>query len=221
MSKVVSKFVLIASLAGSMAVNASVIINNNTGGYYNDGIGDMADYYGPSQFPGANISEGDPVINNPAEPTHFSAAFGNDWLNGDYSGPESKWQTVSNIPDTWKINHETAIVYEFTTDSFSDLSIDLGVDNGYFLWFDGKYISGALAPGHSNINEYNIDISDVAAGNHRLQIIREDHGVASDFDIRVEAKSKPTPVPTPFSVALIVVGLLGMLVMRKKQETRA
>ncbi|MGI0115840.1 hypothetical protein [Zooshikella sp. RANM57] len=216
-NKVVSKFFLIASLSTSLAANASIIIDNNTGGYYNDGIGDMADYYGPSQFPGANISEGDPVINQAVEPTTFGAAFGNDWLHGDYSGAGSTWTTVNNIPDTWKINHETAIVYEFTTSSFTDLHIDLGVDNGYYLWFDGQYISGALAPGHSNINEYNIDIANVATGDHRLQILREDHGVASDFDIKVDAKCKPTPVPAPFSIALLATGLLTISVLRKRK----
>jgi hypothetical protein len=216
MKKAISSIAVACALSVSLSANALVIIDNNTGGHYNNGIGDMADYYGPTQFPGANSSEGDPNINPIAEPTTFSAAFGNDWLNNDYSGAGNTWGTSTNIPNNWAVNTETAIVYDFLLAGASDLHIDLGVDNGVFVWIDGNYVFGAMRGGGSSINEYDIDLAGISAGAHSIQILREDHGGGTGYDILVDAKASTVSEPATF--ALLGLGLAGLGFARKQKK---
>ena len=209
-----SGMLVLAYLSFSGAAQAVIIIDNSTGGHYNNLIGDMADYYDASHFPAANISEGDPTINPLSEPTTFGAAFGADWLAGDYSG--GTWGTVSDVPNTWAINTETAIVYDFTLATASDLHIDLGVDNGIYVWLDEAFLFGAMAPGGASVSEYDIDLAGVISGDHSLQILREDHGGGTGYLIAVDATESSSSVPEPGTLTLFLLGLMGLSVVRKR-----
>lgn len=191
--------------------SATVIIDNSTTGWYNQGLGDLADTYGPgsSSFPGANVSEGDPNVNPLPEPDLSSTPALGNWLSGDFTlgswtGPNT------TIPDTWTVNDETAIVYEFILDQAANVTVNIGVDNGVYAWFDGVYTFGAMAPGGSTPGEYSFGTS-LSAGTHYLQLLREDHGGRTGFDIEVSA------VPEPATLGLLGLGLLGMGLTRRKR----
>lgn len=217
MSRITGLILSLVFLGINSSAWAVVIIDDSTGGLYNSGLGDMADYYDATQFPGANSSEGDPTINPAAEPTVFGTEFGADWLNGDYTG--GSWSSVSNIPNTWTVNHESAVVYEFTLGSISDMHIDLGVDNGIYVWLDGNFLFGALAGGGSHIDEYNIDVAGVSAGTHHLQILREDHGGGTGMNILVSV-TDAIVVPEPSALWLMGIGLLGFFGSRRRRIQR-
>lgn len=216
LKKVFTGFLGAAALSAVGFANAAIIIDNNTGGLYNNSLGDMADYYGPSQFPGANSSEGDPTINPLSEPTTFGSEFGTDWLNGDYTG--GNWGSVSNVPNSWTVNMEAAIVYDFTLSSISDLHMDLGVDNGIYVWLNGNYLFGAMAPGGASLSEYDIDVTGLGAGSHSLQILLEDHGGGTGYQILVDAVES-TSVPEPASLGLMSLGLLGLAASRRRYKS--
>jgi len=205
-----------ALLLGAAGVaHSAIIIDNNTGGLYNNGIGDLSLYYDASQFPGPNSSEGDPTVNPLAEPTFFTPEFGADWLNGDYTG--GTWASSLNIPNNWAVNSEVAIVYDFDLLELTDIHIDFGVDNGIYVWLDGTYVFGAMAPGGASINEYDLDLTALSAGSHSLQILLEDHGGATGYQIAVDAVTSTAvvPVPEPGSMGLIGLGLLGLMGSRR------
>lgn len=191
--------------------SATVIIDNSTTGWYNQGLGDLAGTYGPgsSSFPGANVSEGDPVVNPLPEPDLSQTPNLGNWLAADFtlgtwSGPGTA------IPETWTVNDETAIVYQFVLDEAASITVDIGVDNGLFAWINGDYQFGAMSSGGSFPGEYSFGTV-LGAGAHYLQILREDHGGSTGYDIKVSA------VPEPATFALFGLGLLGMGMARRKR----
>lgn len=114
------------------------------------------------------------------------------------------------IPGSWAVNTESAIVYDFTLDTRSDIHIDLGVDNGVLVWLNGSYLFGAQAGGGSSLTEYDIDISGLSAGTHSLQILREDHGGLTGF-------ADAVAVPEPSALSLHGLSLLGLALLRRRQ----
>lgn len=209
----------------SIQAHAVVIIDNLTPGLYNDGLGDIHTIDGAGGFfPGPGVSEGDPDITLLADPGLNFALFpnfGNDWLNGDYSGGTWSAGPVA-IPTTWTVNDDTAIVYDFNLAMASDLHIDTGVDNGIIIWLDGVFLFGRTEPGGANINEYDIDISGVAAGAHSLQILRGDHGGGTGYAISVDATDAPVEppvagVPEPGTLILLLIAITCFSLIRTRQ----
>jgi len=206
-----------ALLASSIQAHAVLIIDNTTTGLYNAGLGDLASMDSAGGFLlGANVSEGDPTIVLASDPGFtFTSAFGTDWLGGDYTG--GTWGGPgSAIPSNWTVNTESAIVYDFFLGGLSNLTIDVGVDNGVVLWLDGTFLFGATRSGGANLNEYDINLSGISAGDHSLQILRTDHGGSTGFAI--EVNSEALEVSEPATLGLIGLGLVGMAVTRRRKQ---
>lgn len=219
--------VALAAMIGAAPTQALavVIIDNTTSGFYNAGLGDLSTdsvlgaqtdvATGFNLFPAANSSAGDPTIPPVAtEPnlagadagtvTALGAFLGNTTaLGGSWSG------TPVGIPSSWTVNDETAIVYAIDAGpGFSDLTVDIGVDNGVYVWFDGVYQFGAMAPGGAFAFEYTVNVGAVSGGTHFLQVLREDHGGATGWVI--EADATAAAVPESGSLALLGLGLAGL-----------
>ncbi len=200
--------------------SAVPIITSLTPGLYNAGLGDLEAMDGPGGFlVGPSGSEGDPIVELGADPGFsFTAAFGANWLGGDYSG--GNWSAVPvAIPAGWDIDTETAIVYDFSLATASRLHIDLGVDNGIVVWLDGSFLFGATAPGGAFLGEYGIDVASLSAGTHSLQILRADHGGAQDYAIVADAEPLAA-VPEPSSLLLSGISLAVLMARRKKAMRR-
>jgi len=198
----------------SVFATPMTLVDNNTIGFYNVSLGTVLDrtnpYLGTFLFPGQNIMDGDPTINNAPEPTLTAAAsILGQWLNNP-PVLNLNWSSPQLIPSTWAVNTETAIIYEINAgpSGIKDIMANIAIDNGVFVWLDGIYQFGALAPGPDIEWEYSVSLSDLDPGTHYLQILREDHGGATGFSIQV------TGIPEP--ATLLLLGLGGLIIRRLK-----
>ncbi|MBI2402549.1 MAG: hypothetical protein HYV20_07410 [Gemmatimonadetes bacterium] len=163
---------------------ASELVSNTTHGFYNLALGTVLDGTQP-QFPIA----GDPTIDPAPEPDLSAAnAILGDWLSANPLPLNANWSGPQAIPSTWALNTETAVIYEIDggPGGIDHAVGHFGVDNGIFVWANGGYKFGALAPGGAVAFEYSdIALGELPPGLNYVQILREDHGVATGYHVRI------------------------------------
>ncbi|MFN4156542.1 MAG: VPLPA-CTERM sorting domain-containing protein [Paracoccaceae bacterium] len=214
----------VATLLGlsSGAALAATLIDGSTQGLYNAGIGDLNT--GGLPFPCPNSGCGDPTADfGPGDGAPVTAALaGNvalgNWLSNP-ANPGGSWSAGPvAIPSSWTVNHETAIIYAINagTTGLTNVLASFGVDNGIFVWLNGTFLGGHLRPGFAVAGEFELNIGALAKGTHYLQILREDHGGATDYMVSVTGD--PAPVPLPAAGWLMLAGIGSFAAMRRRRK---
>ena len=216
--------------------SAITLIDNSTLGWYNDNLGTIldgtnpaTDDYGVSNFlfPLADAYlTYDPTFNSGlSSAPDLSTVDGptgilGNWLNNNPASLNGNWSPNQiAIPSAWAVNTETAIIYEFDAGAtgLTNFDITFNVDNGLFVWLDGVFLNGWLAPGGPGTwAEYNYNLSSISGGKHYLQVLREDHGANRGYYIDVTGNEAPVPEPaTMLLFGMSFLGLLGFKKIRK------
>jgi hypothetical protein len=172
-----------ALLMGGLAAPARALdlVTWTTPGYYNNALGTVLD--GTSAcFPAGY----DPSATFPTPPDLSAAALLlGGWLASPPVLPTPWWSAAPVSIPGWGAWTETAIVYPFTVADPGAVGVTayFAVDNGVFAWIDGDYLGGAMDPGGPYYWEYGFPAPDLAPGLHYLQVLREDHGGATGYDV--------------------------------------
>lgn len=206
---------------------AAQLVDNNSQGYYNSGLGDL--YPGnpanplAAYFPGPNVSTGDPTANFAVAPDLSGVAALGNWLSDPVTAlTNGIWSGLQNIPANWAVNSETAIVYEIDggAKGIDNLIGSFGVDNGIFVWVNGVYKFGATAAGGAPVGEYApIALGSLGAGKNYVQILRADHGGGTGYNVSITGNLRPVPEPGTLG-ALLALGGLGLLAGKKRSADR-
>lgn len=184
-------------------MQAVVYVDGTTPGFYNDSLGTVLDGTAP-QFPIPYGSGGGDPTFLPASEPDLSAATN---ILGNWFAPQlglnSYWRSVAAIPSTWELNTETAIIYVIDAgpNGIADLRADLDEDNGIYVWVNGEFKFGARLPGlPSPLGQFehtNIFLGDLPPGSNYIQILREDSGIATGYQIRLTGTQLTTNQQPP------------------------
>jgi RHS repeat-associated protein len=159
------------------------LINNQTLGFYNDQLGTILNGTEP-WFPASS----DPSLDfiTPPDLSRANTILG-DWLEPVPDLSNGFWSSSPiSLPFSWSVNSESAIVYEINaTKAVLDVVARFGVDNGIFVWLDGRFVAGALRGGGTFAGEHQWRLGDLGPGNHYLQVLREDHGSTNGYAVSV------------------------------------
>ncbi len=213
MTQLKTALALIALTAATVAQAApTTLVDNSTTGLYNQDIGTLLN----------GTSSAFPTLTDPTQTfttaPDLSAAAGplGNWLSNP-AAPGGAWSGTQAIPTGWAVTTETAIIYTIDAGAgLTNLNALFGIDNGIFVWFDGVFMGGNMAPGGASLGEFSFSLASVSAGLHYLQVLREDHGGATGYLVDVSAERAAVPEPASLGLSVLALGVLPLLRRRRR-----
>ena len=141
--------------------------------------------------------------------------------NGTWNNGTTKF-TNQGGGTYWAANTDLALQKTFNFSGIVNGALNLHVasDNGFLIFLNGQLLAKENAEGYTSYWEYNfaLNSSPLLQGLNTLQVLAEDHGGATFFDMKMDADV--TAVPEPSLLALFGLGLLGMLLaFRNKRHS--
>jgi hypothetical protein len=172
----------------------------------------------------ATQAQGDMLVNS--ETTFNYAYLSTDLWNGitwasDANYSSSDWNTVgwnsTALPFYWPANNDAALSKTVTVNGIvTSATYSVAVDNGFILFVNGKEVIRRNDEGSPIWWEYSgsINPSFFHPGENAIQVLLEDHGGGTGFDMRIEANVSAVPIPA--AILLFVPGLAGLAAARRR-----
>jgi hypothetical protein len=124
----------------------------------------------------------------------------------------------------WAANTDLALqtTFNFNGTLNGNLNLNVASDNGFLVFLNGQLLAKDNAEGFTNYWEYSYSLnpSALVQGLNTLQILAEDHGGATFFDMALTG-DVVAAVPEPGLLALLGLGFLGMFVARRNKNHSA
>ncbi|MEI6205557.1 MAG: PEP-CTERM sorting domain-containing protein [Desulfuromonadales bacterium] len=151
------------------------------------------------------------------------SSFG--WNSATWSTGNAAFGNNGGLPQStyWLAGTDLALQKNFRVDGTINglLKLNVAADNGFIIFINGTQVAKANAEGYTSVNpwEYTLDISSspfVFSGNNLIQVLAEDHGGSTYFDMKLTADV--APVPEPSTLLLFGAGLGGFALWRRKKS---
>ena len=143
-----------------------------------------------------------------------------DWDSATWSTGNAAFGNRSSYNTYWAANTDLALAQTFSIDDAltSSLTLNVAADNGFMVFINGAQIAKENAEGFTSYWEYTLSIpnSYFSMGDNLIQVLAEDHGGATFFDLKLSGETAPVPEPATF--ILLGSGLAGLAFYRRKRK---
>jgi hypothetical protein len=110
----------------------------------------------------------------------------------------------------WSADQDLALQKMVTIDGTfnGDLTLNLALDNGAIVFVNGNEVFRDVAEGNTEYWEYTHSVSNsfFHQGKNIIQVLAEDHGGNTYFDMRLTGDVTPSSVPEPSMLMLALCG---------------
>ena len=98
------------------------------------------------------------------------------------------------------------------------ITLNVASDNGFMVFINGQQVAKQMAEGYTSYWEYTLPLTTlgfVSPGSNVIQVLAEDHGGATFFDLKLTGEV--APVPEPATILLLGSGLIGLVGFGRKK----